>query len=362
MAIHPVSDRFHIAGSQHSRPAAGRTIYADGADGESMDHDRDLELSHWVPNTTDPRYKADSSTEICLRYAADPAYTDVDLVVNDHVDVDGILSLFSLVRSDVASAHFDTLVQAAEMGDFLAAADRDGFRLSQELSLLFVGRSGQDPADTYGHAFDVAEAVLTGSMPPSPAVTRGWGLIARQHEVLERDVATEIVDDRFVSLVYPPLAGHDLDAALRIPPLNAIVDESVWMWPEVRNRDHGERVQLVSVPQGDGWFHDVWAPSYCWAETPNRWVLPGLVSTDDSNVWIVDHEPLRAAIDDLNAAETAAGVWTATERLTPFTTMPSRSFPVIASFIDAEGRPAPSALPPERVSGLLAATWDGPGA
>jgi hypothetical protein len=99
-------------------------------------------------------------------------------------------------------------------------------------------------------------------------------------------------------------------------------------------------------------------PSYSWAETPDRWSPPGLVSTGDSNRWIVDHEPLRAAAADLGRAETAPGRWVSAEQLSPWTTMSGRAFPVVLSFLAAgNDRPAPSGLPPERIAEALAPIW-----
>ena len=133
---------------------------------------------------------------------------------------------------------------------------------------------------------------------------------------------------------------------------------TVWLWPQVRNREHEQRLQLVSVPASDGWFHDVWMPSYSWAETPDRWSPPGLVSTGDSNQWIVDHEPLRRATAELDRLETASGRWICADRLTPWTTMSGRAFPVVLSFLARDDdRPAPSSLAPERVAEVLAPVW-----
>jgi hypothetical protein len=111
---------FHIEGSRRPRPASARTIHCDGSAGAGFRSGVDLELSHWLPNRTPPRYKADSSTEICLNFAAaGEAIGACDLALNNHVDVDGVLSLFSVVAPSLALAHRATLVQAAESGDFL---------------------------------------------------------------------------------------------------------------------------------------------------------------------------------------------------------------------------------------------------
>ena len=89
---------FDIQGSRRPRPVSARTIYCDGSAGEGFRPGVDMELSHWLPNRTPPRFKADSSTEICLNFAATGgALADYDLTLNNHVDVDGVLSMFAVV-------------------------------------------------------------------------------------------------------------------------------------------------------------------------------------------------------------------------------------------------------------------------
>ena len=359
-----VTDRFHIVGSDHPRPSADRVIFADGADAGRVRRDGDIELSHWVPNHTDPRYKADSSTEICLRYVADPDHVEAELVVNDHLDIDGVLALYALLYSDLALEHADTLIGAAEMGDFLAWAERPSFALAQQLSILFAETAAASPngpsmdiGERYAQSFALVTRILEGSEPEAAPVASGWSVIERGLDQLGRSVAVERVTDRLVSYVYPRAAPAELETMVAVPVLNQIVDDAVWLWPQVRNRDDSERMQLVSVPTGDGWLHDLWMPGYGWAETPNRWKVPGLVSTGDSNVWIVEHDGLRDAMTRLAASETASGRWTAADQMTPFDTIAGRHFPVLASFVDHAGRPVPSDLAPAVVAQELAAAW-----
>lgn len=351
-----VTDRFFIEGSRGPRPDADCVIYADGAGAGRLRPGVDIELSHWVPNRTDAQFKADTSTEICLRYASSPARRDADLVVNDHADVDGFLALYALLESETALAHAGTVIGAAAMGDFESWADRPAFRLAQELSLLLANRPA-DVGDCYAEAMTITTGVLDGSRPVAESISAGWAIIERGCERIDRgEVRVESITDRVVSFVYPPVAN--VDTVTKIPILNEIVNESVWLWPQVRNRDHGQRVHIVSAPVNGGWLHDVWVPSYSWAETPDRWTLPGLVSTGDSNQWNVDHEPLRHAAKELAGDETAPGRWVAAERLTPWVTLSGRAFPVVLSFLaEHDDRPAPSSLGPEQVAARLAPVW-----
>lgn len=334
-------------------------IYADGAgaDGASA---ADLDLSHWVPNGTPERYKADTSTEICLRYVADPGAETFDLVVNDHIDVDGVLSVFTIVNPGLALANAPQLIGAAEMGDFLGYADRRAFALYQELAILLADpASASDIGERYAEALDLVTAHLTGSRAEAAAVADGWATIERGCRQLDDGTITvRAGGSRLVSFVYPKPTDGQVDVALRIPRLNQVVDDAVLHWPQCRNRDHSQAMQLVSIPTPGGWFHELWAPGYCWAETPSRHILPGLVSTGDSNRWIVDHPPLQTAIDVLNKIETTDSSWIAASELTPFTTVEGRRFPVIVSLTKGHHHRPASGLDPIDVAETLAPVWD----
>jgi hypothetical protein len=80
-----------------------------------------LDLTHWQGNQTPRRYKADTSTEIALNFAASPEAADQwasAVVVNNHFDTDGILSIWVLLDPKRAMAWGELLVAAAEAGDF----------------------------------------------------------------------------------------------------------------------------------------------------------------------------------------------------------------------------------------------------
>jgi hypothetical protein len=90
-----------------------------------------LTLSHWPMSGTPWPLKADLSAEIARRYLASPEHhVDVDAVSNDHLDVDGFVSVLLLARPDVAAEHGDTLVETARAGDFATTANDDGRRLA----------------------------------------------------------------------------------------------------------------------------------------------------------------------------------------------------------------------------------------
>jgi hypothetical protein len=94
----------------------------------------DSELSHWIPNRTPAEFKADSSTEICMKFVESGGVERFDLVVNNHVDVDGVLATFVLLFAELAILHRRTVVQAAEMGDFWGWGEPPAQQLFQTLA------------------------------------------------------------------------------------------------------------------------------------------------------------------------------------------------------------------------------------
>jgi hypothetical protein len=80
-----------------------------------------LDLTHWQRNRTPRRFKADTSTEIALKFVASAeasAEWANAVVVNNHFDTDGLLSIWILLEPERASAHRALLIAGAEAGDF----------------------------------------------------------------------------------------------------------------------------------------------------------------------------------------------------------------------------------------------------
>ncbi|HEU5179479.1 MAG TPA: DUF6687 family protein [Candidatus Polarisedimenticolia bacterium] len=81
-----------------------------------------LNLSHWPGNRTPARYRADTTTEMALLLAEDPAretfLAPIEVVSNNHFDTDGILSAWAVLHPEEALRHRRFLVDAARAGDF----------------------------------------------------------------------------------------------------------------------------------------------------------------------------------------------------------------------------------------------------
>lgn len=95
------------------------------ADGPAIDGSA-LVLSHWPNSGTPWSLKRDLSAEIAFAYLDDEsAHVDpaaVTAVTNDHLDVDGFVSVFVLTHPDAAQERRELLTQVAAAGDFACRA------------------------------------------------------------------------------------------------------------------------------------------------------------------------------------------------------------------------------------------------
>ena len=121
-------DRFEINDHDARHPKAERILFCDGTGGNLFRENTDLEQSHWRPNHTPAEFRAGTSTEICFRFLDNPRPGPWTVAVNNHIDVDGILSVYALVHSAHALAHRKTIIEAAEMGDFWGWGEPPGQR------------------------------------------------------------------------------------------------------------------------------------------------------------------------------------------------------------------------------------------
>jgi hypothetical protein len=353
---------FHIQGSQRPRPSARGVIYCDGGTDDQFRAGVDLQLSHWIPNQTPDRFKADTSTEICLNFVASDDRR-FDLVVNNHADVDGVLAVFTLVAGEWALPHRRTLTQAAEMGDFWAWGERPAQALFQTLTVL-IRKLQSEKADAnalYLRCFDHVFAVLSGEWAFHAEPEPGLTALSDSMQLVERvDVARKVLGEHFAHYVIPRRlagpGGSDLPRALRVPGFNAPLSSECLLWPQARARFDRERVHLVSVEAAAGWYHDLWYPGYAWADTPRSWRSSGLRAQGDSNSHLLDHPPLADAVDRLARLERAFGQWTLARHVTPFSSLDGRGFPVVLSFM-ADDAPAASSLEPGLVAEHLAKAY-----
>ena len=101
-----------------------------------------LECTHWTNNETPEELYADTSTAIALNLARQRIehgkfleYDDA-LVVNNHYDTDGVLSVWACTDPEAALRHTDLLVAGAEAGDFGEWSSDLGVKLDCAVSSL----------------------------------------------------------------------------------------------------------------------------------------------------------------------------------------------------------------------------------
>ncbi|MBO9609510.1 MAG: hypothetical protein J7639_26380 [Paenibacillaceae bacterium] len=358
---------YYVIGSQTPRPISRKTLFADGSRDATFRPGIDIDLSHCRPNTTPPAYKADTSAEICMKYLADSGGDDWDLCVIDHIDLDGILSAFTLLHPNIALPHRNVIIGAASMGDFWDWGDGAAQAFYQSMTRLMneLQQGNTDLQLAYGRCFRHAIALLRGEISEHDrqAIRRGQDVLAASTlKISSGQVVRTVAHPHFVHYAFPRMASlEQLRLALAPPKFNGPLDETAWLHFQARNRLDREKVQLISIAAEDGWYFDLWYPGYVWAETPDSWNAPGLTFTGGRDEYSFDHAPLGDAVRALAATETAAdGEWRLTTIVTPSVTLAGRGFPIVLSFVNEAHRPVPSRLPPKTVAARLAPCFAAP--
>jgi len=339
-------DRFEIIGHAYPRPDAERIIFCDGTGGDLFRAGTDLELSHWRPNRTPTEYRAGSSTEICFRFLDNPRPGSWTAAVNNHVDVDGILSVYVLVHSSLALARRQTIIDAAEMGDFWGWGETPAQRVFQGITRLM--NSGEGKA-IYAEAFRRIPALIDGCGPEISPIEVSLAPLQQGVELVEQGKITRsLIGSRLAQYIVPKsVAGDDDERASYVPEFNEAISTKAVLWPHVRARWDAERVCLVSTERKTGWFHDLWFPGYLWADTEGKWLVPGMTYHDGMGSYKINNPRLVAVFDQLQRRETAPGRWAlGGDEL-------QDRFPLVGRFLDDGGLPAVSQLSPDQVGRAL---------
>jgi len=345
-------ERFEIVTHNAPRPNAERILFCDGTGGGILRPETDLDLSHWRPNTTPEEYRAGTSTEICLRFLDHPRPGVWTAAVNNHVDVDGILSVYVLVHAKHALAHRRTIIEAAEIGDFWGWGDRAAQRVFQGITHV-MGRCGGRAA--YEEAFRRIPALIDGTDPELPQIDASLAPLNRSADlVAQGKIARSVIGPRLAHFVIPhTIAGDDDAQAAYSPEFNEAISDKALLWPQVRAGADRERICLVSTERSSGWFHDIWFPGYLWADTVGLWQVPGLTYHDGMASYSLEHPPLLAAFAELQHREPAPGDWGLGGTSLPHGEVLQGRFPLVGRFVDARAESAASRLPPEIVADCL---------
>ncbi len=354
-------ERFQVIGHDDPRPRAERIIFCDGTGGRLFRQETDLELSHWRPNVTPTEYRAGTSTEICFRFLDAPISADWTLAVNNHLDVDGILSVYVLVHDGAALPRRETIVQAAEMGDFWGWGEAPAQRLFQGLTLLMDERrrAGVDAHAIYQQAFERIAGLIDGTDADCRAIDESLEPLRRSVALVEDGgIERTQYGPRFAHYVIgSAVAGGAPERAAYVPEFNERISRKAVLWPHARAKWDSQRVCLVSIESPAGWLHDLWAPGYLWADTQGRWTVPGLTFGDGMQSYEWCSAKLESALGELAVAEPNAGRWVSGAGAHSDSRGIQAVFPVVLRFADGDFRPLPSGLAPRRVAEILSAAF-----
>jgi hypothetical protein len=341
--------RFYIMGTVDPKPNSHHTIYVDGTAEDGFREGLDIELSHWIPNRTPEKYKAGTSTEICFNFLEDKEASSYDLVINNHLDIDGLLSVFVLAYPTIALQHRDVLCEASKTGDFWAWSTGKGLKLFQELTLFYKDLQSQKVyiQEAYEKCFDLILHILSSpdDMNEAQMILDGQALLIEQGKIRRHEIASRLVAYH----VPRDIAYGNEEAFFAIPRFNEPISGSLAFWPQVRNRLDGEKLQLLGVETPQGIHYDLWYPGYAWADTKGWWNPPGLSLPEKAGDFQALHWPeLSKVIQSLNQLETKECRWQLFPGLHFSSQDNPRGFPVVATTLGASPHHG-SVLPWERV-------------
>lgn len=340
---------FYCEGSLQPKPYSSRTMYVDGTAGKEFREGVDVELSHWRPNRTEDWYKGGTSTEICFNYLALNSTINYDLVVNNHLDVDGVLSVFVLTHPAVALKYKREVIDAAKAGDFWSWAEGKGFKIFQLLSLFFEKCEAATIGlrESYRRCFALILRILQGEMNHLQAEK----ILHDQYSLITKGkILREELNSRVVSYHVPwSLMQGDVEKFLATPKFNEPISHRLSFWPQVRNRLDEERLQLVSFEMANGIHYELWLPGYCWADTKGLWRPSGMITPEkmgDSSK--LQWAELNKIIEDLNTQEDSSR-WNLFSGFDFANSENYRDFPIIMTTLGQEDFREPSHIPLNKV-------------
>jgi uncharacterized protein DUF6687 len=279
--------------------------------------DNAIHFSHWNGNKTPASVKADTSTEIVLNVVAaanrDQLTQGIDLITNNHFDTDGVLSVWTMLNGERALQLRESLIAAAEAGDFCELSSVDAVRASiviqgsdsptdksgSPLARHLAGEEITDEARAYELVLPHVESVITGPSEYEELWRDEWARIetaldsfAKGESRVEEDSQAKL---SLVTLAPEVFGATGFDPYHHSAPLTAISHHA-----------RGE-LFLIATPLRDGWAYRIDYPYYSWAETVVRSRIArrdfsSLVSQfnelDQSQLgrWQIDDSELSSAI------------------------------------------------------------------
>jgi hypothetical protein len=310
--------------------------------------EKSFHLSHWEGNHTPPELRADTSTEIALNLVAAPNMNEltggIDLVTNNHFDTDGVLSVWTVLTGEKALALRESLIAAAEAGDFSEFSNENAVRASiviqgadqagsnsdtvSPLARMLSREDTLDDARCYELVLPEVEAVLTQPEKFESLWRPGWDEVEKSLESFARgsSTVTEFPQAGLSLITLAPeiFSSSGFDPTRHVAPFTAI------------SHNARGRLFVIAVPTSSGWIYRIDYPYYSWAETAVR---PRIRRHD-----------LTSLLDQLNQLEQIPeGKWQ-TDR---------SEMTSAAKFLGADGLAAASRLTPDIVASLACAQLAG---
>ncbi|MCJ8344145.1 hypothetical protein MJH12_01295 [bacterium] len=339
-----------------------KCIFVDGTS-SLIDAKKDLELSHWIPNNTEEIYKAGTSTQICLNYVRVNSVKEHDWVINNHVDVDGILSAFVIMDPNLALKNAEVLSQASMMGDFSFCGDKKATHFYINLGECI--KKWQKKKIVHQEIFEkgflmIQNYFLKEDYPFDDFANQGIQDLDLSIDLVKQN---KIVREEHNELFSSYLISHDLRCAID---KNCIyqagfdfgLDLKQILPMQVLNHFDFERQKLLIMEDQEGfYFYDLLLPDYLWAETKGLYRTKGVHSTESTNVHLFDHPGLQKAQSLLNELEKKEGSWNLATNFHPFASIKGRGFPIVLSFMK-DDKVQSSSLDPKFVMNALKDIWE----
>lgn len=348
---------YYIQSSNKQRPKSKCTIFVDGTAEDNFRENIDIELSHWIPNRTPEKYKAGTSTEICFNFLDDRNAPVYDLVINNHIDIDGLLSTFVLSYPSVSLKHRKILCDASKIGDFWDWSDGKALPLFQEVTFLYKNLLMDKISlhDIYEKCFERILTILKMSVDNCKAQE----ILQHQFSLVKRGkIARYELTPQLVAYYVPQsISLGDIESFMNTPNFNEPISDRLSFWPQVRNRLDAEKIQLVGIETSKGNHFDLWYPGYSWADTKGLWRPIGLNSPIKAGDFqsIINPE-LEMLFKKLNALEPKRCKWELFPGISFFNNSNPKPFPIVATTIpSSEGYY--SDLPLDRVMSLFYEIW-----
>ena len=277
-----------------------------------------IHFSHWEGNTTPEEVRADTSTEIALNLVASPNYAaltnNIDLVVNNHFDTDGVMSVWTVLNGKRALPYRDLLIAAAEAGDFSEHSSDDGVKVSiaiqggdqaspnniqgSPLAGMLAGNQFDDDERAYELVLPEVERLLSNVNAYESLWRDGWNDVAAALDSFARGESRVVEnEDSRISLI-------------------TLAPNLVSPFAAISKHARGE-LFVIATPTTGGSFYRLDYPYYSWAETvvrrriARRGLTDALATLNDkegnrNGRWQMDNREMTSAVRFLNSDKTFA--------------------------------------------------------